>query len=267
MSSAASPVAHPLRLLIERARERLDDKLGRRATAAIAALMVEALLVLALLSLGEFQPPHKTVPLSLSSFDVREAPPAKPPPQPEQKSARATAQPKATQPTPQPTAAPMPKPAAIIPLSPELRNFDLAKLPKATPTAAPKHLVGPVDTPRFGDSERVGTAPNGQPMYAAAWYPHEPTREELGGYLSTAEPGWALITCKTVPDYRVEDCVGLDEYPENSHLLRAVLAAAWQFRVRPPRVGGVLQVGDWVRIKITYEFKPAGNPYGDPTGP
>jgi protein TonB len=90
-------------------------------------------------------------------------------------------------------------------------------------------------------------------MYAAAWY-REPTHQELAGYLSTATgPAWGLIACKTVADYRVEDCVGLDEYPEGSHMLRAVLAAAWQFRVRPPRVGGVSQVGDWVRIRIDYE--------------
>ncbi len=96
-------------------------------------------------------------------------------------------------------------------------------------------------------------------MYAAAWY-REPTDQELAGYLSTAQgPGWGLITCKTVADFRVEDCVGLDEYPEGSQILRAVLAAAWQFRVRPPRVGGVSQVGDWVRIRIDYD-REARNP-------
>ena len=83
-------------------------------------------------------------------------------------------------------------------------------------------------------------------MYAAAWY-REPTHQQLRGYLSTAEgPGWALITCRTVSDYRVEDCQPIEEYPRGSHMLRAVLAAAWQFRVRPPWVDGQSQVGAWV---------------------
>ena len=36
---------------------------------------------------------------------------------------------------------------------------------------------------------------------------------------------------------------------------RAVLAAAWQFRVRPPMVGGQYQIGDWVRIMISYDIR------------
>jgi protein TonB len=101
---------------------------------------------------------------------------------------------------------------------------------------------------------RVGTAPNGEPLYAAAWY-REPYDSELRGYLSTASgPGWGLIACRTVPDYRVEGCVALDEHPSGSNIARAVLAAAWQFRVRPPRLGGRLQVGEWVRIRIDYDI-------------
>ena len=102
------------------------------------------------------------------------------------------------------------------------------------------------------DTERVGTAPNGEPLYAAAWY-REPEDKMLGDYLATARgPGWGLIACRTAPNYRVEDCVGLDEYPQGSQIARAVLAAAWEFRVRPPRLGGRPQVGSWVRIRIDY---------------
>ena len=75
---------------------------------------------------------------------------------------------------------------------------------------------------------------------------------ELRGYLSTAQPGWGMIACRTVADFRVDDCVALDEYPTNSRLARAVLAAAWQFRVRPPQLGGQMMVGEWVRIRFDY---------------
>jgi periplasmic protein TonB len=71
--------------------------------------------------------------------------------------------------------------------------------------------------------------------------------------LSTASaPSAALIACRTVPDFRVEDCQLLSESPAGSNIGRAVLAAAWQFRVRPARVGGRSQVGSWVRIRIDY---------------
>jgi protein TonB len=82
------------------------------------------------------------------------------------------------------------------------------------------------------------------------------TTRSLRGYLSTASgPGWALITCKTVPGFRVEDCELEDEYPAGAQIGRAVMAAAWQFRVRPPQVGGRVLVGEWVRIRITYEMR------------
>ena len=102
------------------------------------------------------------------------------------------------------------------------------------------------------DTERVGTAPNGEPLYAAAWY-REPTDDQLRAYLSTARGrGWGLIACRTAPGYRVEDCVGLAEYPEGSQINRAGLAAAWEFKVRPPSLGGRPLVGSWVRIRIDY---------------
>ncbi|MXO75085.1 hypothetical protein GRI40_07640 [Altererythrobacter aerius] len=114
--------------------------------------------------------------------------------------------------------------------------------------------MGPPNTGYPGDSQRIaGGGPDGEPLYAARWY-REPYPEELRGYLSTASgPGWALINCKTASGFRVEQCVLVDEYPEGSGMGRAVLGAAWQFKVHPPQVGGRAMVGEWVRIRITYE--------------
>lgn len=146
--------------------------------------------------------------------------------------------------TANPTPAPVPPPAVPAPPAPQAKP------------APPQRTYGPVDTgPQIEpDSQRVGTAPNGEPLYAARWY-REPTRQELSGYLSTATaPSAALIACRTVPDFRVEDCELVAESPAGSMIGRAVLAAAWQFRVRPARVGGKSQVGSWVRIRIDYTF-------------
>jgi protein TonB len=254
MTFPSLPDALAARPLVAQVRERWRANLGDKLTGAVVALGLEALLLLVLLSLGQMREPHKEAPVATVTFDAHDY--AEAPPQPEPKPAARSARSAPAVAQPQPEAAqtaPAQPPAAIIPISPQqTRSFDLAQLPKrpAAPAGPP---IGPAYTPAFGDSKRVGTAPDGAPMYAAAWY-REPTHQELAGYLSTATgPAWGLIACKTVADYRVEDCVGLDEYPEGSHMLRAVLAAAWQFRVRPPRVGGVSQVGDWVRIRIDYE--------------
>ena len=103
-----------------------------------------------------------------------------------------------------------------------------------------------------GDSQVVGTAPDGSLLYAARWY-REPTDAELGAALSTVEPpAWALIACKTAPRWAVTDCVGIEQYPTSSNMMNAVLATAWQFQVRPPRRGNQNLMGAWVRIRISY---------------
>lgn len=240
--------------LLERLRNREQGR------ALVLALVVEALLVLAVLSIGLYDPPKPPGTPALVSVNVA-APPAPQPEKQQQELAQAKAPlqtPQEVPPVPVPSAAPVQPAPPIISISrSQMAEFDISRLPRqpGPATAAPK-TYGPVDTGVPGDSKRVGSAPNGQPMYAAAWY-REPYDSELSGYLSTADgPGWALIACRTAPDFRVEDCVGLGEYPQGSRIERAVLAAAWQFKVRPPRVGGVSKIGEWVRIRIEYGIGP-----------
>ena len=236
--------------------EQLSIGAGRRALAISLAVLIPALLLLLLLSFGfETEPDHKEARVSVVSLEATEiAAEAPEPSSPEQK--KTEHQPTPPQPTPE---KPLPPQAAEPQAAPPI-PMPVPKLPSpAAPPAAVRPpggaVYGPPDTggsPASRDTERVGTAPNGEPLYAAAWY-REPRDDELRGYLSTASgPGWGLIACRTVPDYRVDDCVGLDEYPNGSQINRAVLAAAWQFRVRPPRLGGRPMVGTWVRIRIDY---------------
>lgn len=95
--------------------------------------------------------------------------------------------------------------------------------------------------------------PGGERLYRADWY-RKPTDAELAFYLPKSGPptGWGEIACRTVADYRVEDCVELGQSPPGSGFSRAVRESAWQFRVRPPRIGDKSQVGGWVRIRIDY---------------
>ena len=251
---------HSLRFNVQSRLAAFDDRQQRRLFAGVLALVIELALFLAILSLGIGRDPVKPAVTSVVSMTIApeaekekeqaKAAPAKAAP-PLQAQRPVQAAPPSAVPAPLPTAQPSP---AFIPIGKtELADLDISRLPKQPGAAPPgKGTYGPPDLGVPGDSKRVGTAPNGQPMYAAAWY-REPYDDELSGYLSTAQgPGWALIVCRTAPNFRVEDCIGLDEYPNGSNIQRAVLAAAWQFQVRPPRVGGVSQVGAWVRIRIDY---------------
>ena len=238
---------------------------GRRALGLGLAILIETLVLLLLFTLGRQALPgvkdERPTIVTFIAPDVSEEPPAARP----EPAHRAEAHPEAQRPTPeaprppQPAEAPAaPAPAtppapAIVPMRWQLAPGFHVDRPAA---AAARPLYGPADnrSPAFRDTERVGTAPNGEPLYAAQWY-REPDSHMLRDYLSTARgPGWGLIACRTAPDYRVEDCVVLGEYPEGSQIARSVLAAAWEFRVRPPRRGGEVLVGSWVRIRIDYDL-------------
>lgn len=224
---------------------------GRRALSLALALAIEVLLLLALLTIN-FRDKEKPrfEGGRLTTFDVandrqdiskaaqkQSEPVIKLPPRPVPR-------------IPKPEIELPPRPLDLLEVSKEfLETSDISKLGTNAPGYSRSASRG---SP--GDSERVGTAPNGEPLYAAEWY-REPTNQELSAYLPKTMPeggGWGLVACKTAPRFKVEDCVELGNSPPGSHLAGAVRQAAWQFLVRPPRVGGKSLVGTWVRIRIDY---------------
>lgn len=239
--------------------EQLSIGVGRRTLAITMAVLITALLLLMLLSFGPGRPPgHKEERVSVVSISAAEGAQDAPEHSPEREPAKETpapSQPAAEQPRPSQPAEPQPPPPVVSAMAAPDEPPPSPAIPRIGVRPPGGQVYGPPDTGGSSssrDSVRVGTAPNGEPLYAAAWY-REPGDNELRGYLSTASgPGWGLIACRTAPDYRVEDCVALEEYPSGSQINRAILAAAWQFRVRPPRIGGQPLVGSWVRIRIDY---------------
>ncbi|QGN53700.1 hypothetical protein GKE62_03215 [Novosphingobium sp. Gsoil 351] len=111
-----------------------------------------------------------------------------------------------------------------------------------------------------GDSAAPGSGdgPGGARLYNPDWF-REPTSAQLAGYLPKRNPGegWGMIACQTAERHRVENCEILGESPGGSGYGRAVLDAAWQFQVIPPRINARSQIGAWVRIKITYSERGA----------
>lgn len=263
--------------------ERLRQRFGSRTLGIVVAVLLELLLLAVLLTLGQFGGGQDEKSPAVTTFSASSQPSEDNSDSPEETeqaedSPQAPAepeQPQAEQPQPIRPVAPVAAPTPVIPttnstpaqVTPPAAPAEQAPAPP-TPRRPSSRPLGPMMGPPApagnpgggmpGDSERVGTAPNGEPMYAARWY-RRPDDNELAGYLSTAAgPGWGLIACRTAPDFRVEDCVALDEAPAGVRISRAVVQAAWQFRVRPPRVGGKDMVGEWVRIRIDYSVRQAG---------
>jgi protein TonB len=244
--------------------ERLRTGAGRRTLALTLAVLIEALLLLMLYSLNTEERPGDKEGRTIVTFQADEVAEPEPEPKPDRREQRPAprrpvpeqpqppqppqpAQPSPLPPTPVPTPQPLPPPPVV--------------LNPARPTA-PLRVYGPPDTGRrpsaFADSEVVGTAPNGEPLYKADWY-RRPTEKEMAAYLSTARaPSRGLIACRTAPNWRVEDCVGVGESPPGSQIVRAMLAAAWELKVRPARLGGKSLVGSWVQIEFEYDIVRRG---------
>ncbi len=214
-------------------------------------LGLHVLLILLLLLLAPPQPKGKPGVTSMIGVNIAAPTPERAQPTPEQKPVVRP---------PSPRSAPQPKPMVTVPDAPpakwtfgdaDLRGFDIAKVPQAE--ASPQVAAGGPP-----DSAVVGVAPDGSKLYAAEWQ-REPTDAELAFYLSKARRtnragDWGLIACRTAPRFKVEDCKAIGESP-GSGLGYAVQEAAWQFRVKPPRIDGEYQVGTWVSIRI--DIRPA----------
>lgn len=233
--------------------------LRRRSGPVALTLLIEIVLLLMLLSLGAGGGQDQPMGEVLTTFDAARDP------SPEAENEQAQPAPKeAAPPTQSQPSSPLPPPPPIA--LPRAPTAPLAAPPappsEATPNPAPPKIRavirsdmagnrGPADSGNPGDSQRIaGSGPNGEPLYAARWY-REPTDDDYRGYFSrVSESGWALINCRTEPEFRVDRCMLVDQ--SDTSMGSAVLAMAWQFRVRPPRVGGRSLVGEWVRIRIDY---------------
>jgi protein TonB len=224
--------------------------LRRRAASLALAVTIEVALLLALLTIDLREPQKpKFKGGTIATFDVVNVNESKPAPASRSRPVAAIREIKHPKLPPlKPTITERPLP--IMEVSKEfLEASDIAKLGSNAPGAG---QLAEGSAP--GDSQMVGNAPNGEPLYAAEWY-REPTNQELSTYLPKTMPdggGWGMVACRTAARFRVEDCVELGQGPAGSHLAGAVRQAAWQFLVRPPRIGGKSMVGEWVRIRIDY---------------
>lgn len=234
----------------------------RRTGPALIALAIELLILLALfLFVVAPQVVNKVAP-SLSLFDVSDR----------KASERSKSSPQRTVAKTQPQQ-PVKLPPVVLPPPPpikaahpvlgqppgllkldhdELAKADIGKMP-----AKPDDGGGDGGSDSGKDSGTAygpGAGPGGQPLYNAEWY-REPRPAEMATYLPRGlHAGVALIACRTIENYHVENCQSLGEQPAGIGLARAVREAAWQFLVRPPRRGGKALIGAWVRIR--YEIVP-----------
>jgi protein TonB len=237
---------------------------GRRLVSVALTVGAHLLLFWLLWTLAPAPAPPDEEEPPLATFTVLPSPQAAPRPAPRSAPRAAAATPRSTPPTslpPPPTRPPTPLPVPVpVPAPTSLArteavdSFDLASLSRGRDRPEPA-----------GDSRSLaygpGEGPGGQRLYNAEWQ-REPRDAELRTYLPAdmPRPAWAMIACRTVENYGVENCRSLGESPLGSGLARAMRQAAWQFRVHPPRLGGKKLVGAWVRIRIDFTVAAAQEP-------
>jgi protein TonB len=236
----------------------------RRVASFTLALAVEALLIILLLIFGprvtpvpKVKPPATFTlipPDDSASTEPDRAKKADNSPKPKSASAPPSTLPPDVAPPQKAPPPPVPLPG-VLPI--QLGGLDISKIKGS----------GHGDDAGDGEDSKLaygpGLGPGGMPLYRAEWY-REPSNAELNGYVKALPPGggWALIACKTVANYHVENCQSMGESPLGSGLGRDMRLAAWQFLVRPPRRGGKPLIGSWVSIRIDFHVTVAKRPAG-----
>jgi len=215
----------------------------QRAKAIALTICAELIFVILLLGLVPSVAEKFEAPGQPLTFDL--APPA-----PQAKRAPQKAKAKASK------AAIAPAKRPLLPPVPPLAKSPLIELSKADLAASDISKLGTSGGSAAGKSASAigpGEGPGGARLYNAEWVV-EPTNAQLGPYMPPgAQAGSsAEIACKTIDNYRVENCRLLSESPMGSGLARAMREAAWQFKVRPPRIDGKPLIGAWVRIHFDF---------------
>jgi len=213
----------------------------RRVTTLIIVLIIEALIIFAVITANMSSPPRRTVQNDLVAINLSlpKAVAEKKPVSTNGASARPKERPAAPVPV---VKVPRPSSPFVIISREDFAASDISKLGKSTGSGASsgaKSAYGP------------GEGPGGKTLYPAEWYV-EPSRTALAAYLPNGAPegSWAMIACRTIENYQVDNCYGLGQSQQG--LSSALRQAAWQFRVRPPRVDGKPLVGAWVRIRFDF---------------
>ena len=157
-----------------------------------------------------------------------------------------------------PVKTPPPSPDFIKVSKSEFDAMDLSKLPASGSAGSGeskgtgqgnKGMMGP------------GLGPGGAQLYPVAWL-REPYDAELSPYLAAVKripPGASAdIACRMIENNRVENCQIIGENPRGTGLAQALRKAAWQFLVKPPRIDNKPQLGVWVRIHFDFGVKEVG---------
>lgn len=233
----------------------------RRGLGVVIALLLEAIIILAILSLSMRSGVPAAGTRSLNTFSLEAGADSassadknetKTPVTKEQERAITPPIPKPLLPPVNPVKAPPPSPDYIKVSKSEFDAMDLSKFPASGGSGSgegkgngqgAKGMMGP------------GLGPGGAQLYPVAWL-REPYDSELAPYLAAVKRvptgASADIACRMAEHNRVENCQILGESPRGTGLAKALRLAAWQFLVKPPRIDSKPQLGVWVRIHFDF---------------